>query len=1229
MQNALCNRPVFAFILGIRGNRFVTTPTEGRSGHTALILSVVTKTMRVMQLTAILLTVCSLAVAATSSSQSVTFSGKNVGLEKIFSVIEQQTGFVVVYEEGLLKAAAPVSIDAKDMPVEAFVLKVLDHQPLSYSITNRTIAIQRKNAVAPKFSDISPEIDVPPIKISGTIVGNEGQPLAGATVRVRGKNISAITDDNGYFELTADAGSILLISYVGFKQREFRVNSTEPVRIDLIQIRGDLDTAEILINTGYQKISRERFVGSYQQLDSQAFHSRPGMGIIERLDGRVNSVFFNKKGSAALLPTVLIRGVSTLGPSGVLSAPTSFSPLIVIDNFPMPESFRLENVNANDVESVTVLTDAASASIWGARAGNGVIVITTKQGKYNQRIQVDVSSNVTITERPNLFFYDQITTSEFIDLEQYAFDKGAYDGTLGNSFSMPMVTPVIEILDRQRRGLLTTDQAKTQLDALRNHDLRQQLNDHVYRNAVQQQHYLSVRGGTNSLSYQMSAGYNRSLNSVKGVKPDEGYTLNTNTTFKPHRNLEILSGIQLTFGKNQSASLPILPNYPYALIADEDGNSLPIPNQVRLGYVDTVGNGTLLDWHYRPLDEIRNAENVTLTRFIRLNAAINYRLTSWLKAGVQFAFQNAFGYNRTFYNLKSYFARDLINRFTNFSHPTSSPNLRYPVPVGGILDLTSNLVKNYNLRSSLTVNKNFGVDHQIDGLVAWELTDSKGGYLSTSRTYGYDPATGSSRMNMDYLDPYPAFYAPTPFSSFFIPNINRAEEGDINRFVSILANVGYAYKSKYSVYASARRDGANLFGVSTNNQWKPLWSVGGSWEISKETFYKVNVLPLLKLRISYGYTGNSNNSLSGVFSYSNSLSLDPITGLPFAFPNYAPNNSLKWEEVGITNLGIDFGILKGQWLSGSLEIFRKKAEDVISLSPNPASTGVLSYVSNYANLDTEGYEIKLNSKNITGVFNWTSNFGWSYVKTKVTKLFIEGGRRIGDYLSYSLNPFPGQIIFGLSSYRWAGLDPSTGDPLGYYEGKISKNYNDIANDSVQHQVFHGSSLPLSTAFLRNNFSWKGLNIAFNFIGRFQYYFREPSITASATDGFLQGMISVDYYRRWQKPGDEAITNVPSIYYPISGAASGRSTFYQMSEIHVKRGDNIRLQDVNLSWQWNTKSTSIVPFQSITVFAYLNNINWIVWRSASSEWDPDFIGGSSGMPQPSPSKTWTLGATINF
>lgn len=1178
-----------------------------------------------MQFTAILLLAACLQVYAKGVAQ-VTLSEKKAPLEKVLLSIKKQSGYGLVYDEQMLqRKARPVDINVRDVSVEQALQLVFQNQPLTYEIAgNRLIFIKEKEIPQKKISESAPLLSA--TDVHGRVVNEKGDPVEGVNVLVKGTKMRTQTNVNGEFSLPGVASNAtLLFTHVSMESFEYKVQdgSTNDILIKLKAKITALGEIAVTVNTGYQKVSQERFVGSFSQLDSNAFHRRAGMGIIERLDGTVPGVLFNKKGTTSFSP-IQIRGISTLG-----IQQTSTDPLVVVDNFPMGTGFDMNNINPNDVESVTVLKDAAAASIWGSRAGNGVIVVTTKKGKYNQRFRLSVSSNVTIQNKPNLFYYPRVSSSDFINIEQFLFSQGFYDDDINNTYTYPVISPVVEILARQRAGLFSSDIAAKQIDSLRKYDIRNDLNKYVYRQAFQQQHYFAFSGGSNTLAYQFSAGYNHSLNSTQNSKGDNQYTINTNTSFRPINDLEIQAGIGFTLGENRSYNFPDLSYYyPYLRLTDDGGNLLPVPKNYRQGYIDTAGAGVLLNWSYRPLDEIRLADIHTTAKYVSLNFGISYKFTDWLTAALHYQYQNSSANTRNYQNQQTWLSRNLINQFTNPFQ--TNPDLRYPVPVGGILDVSSGQFKNYNLRGTLNLNKRLGREHLLTVLAGAEISDSKGGYGSNQRLYGYNDQTGSYKTNIDYLNPYPNIYGTYPGTVGYIPSNNGYAESAINRFVSIMANASYTYKSRYNFYASARKDGSNVYGVNTNNKWKPLWSTGASWDISKEDFFKVKWVPFLRLRASHGYTGNANNTISGKFIISYAASPDPNTGFPFARAGRAPNPDLKWEEVKIDNIGLDFQLLKNR-ISGSLEVFQKRSKDVIADKRTPPTSGVFVFTLNYASMKTNGFELSLNSKNTQGPVVWTTNFALSHAKTIVTNVNTSIGSKARDFVDYNINAVPGRIVYGISSYRWAGLDPATGDPQGYYKGQVSKNYQSIFTDSVQNQVFHGSALPLYSAFIRNNISWKGFTLSVNITGRFDYYFRQPALTLDYSPTMASTSYSADYYNRWQKPGDEAFTNVPSMPYPVPSAVSQRNTFYRFAEIHVKRADNIRLQDISLSYQWNNEKNKRIPFQSIRFFFYPNNLNLILWRASGSRYDPDFSGGSGdgdAVTAPVP-KTWTTGMTINF
>lgn len=1174
-----------------------------------------------MKLTLFLLTAVLMSASAKSVAQTLTLSGKNLALEKVFESVKKQTGYVFLYPKTVLAKAKPVTVNAQNMPLEEFLKLIFKDQPLGYVIDSKTINVTpyRASNDRPASSPVIANEGNDPsnhhpalIDIKGRILNERNEPVV-ATIMIKGSTRATTSNEQGFFELKGvEERAILVISGVNIETMEWRLSGKTELELRARTKIKEEDEA-VVINTGYDRIAKERFVGSYSQLDSASYHRRAGMGIIERLDGTVTGLQFNKKQQELTIPNIQVRGVSTL--VGIRNAPNG-EPLIILNNFPYDQG--LNSINPNDVESITVLKDAAAASIWGARAGNGVIVITTKKGKYNQAVSVKASSNFMLNEMPDLYYYPQLSSSEFIDFEKYMYSAQFYAPLVNNTLSYPAISPVVEILSRVERGLMTQEEADALIDPLRNLDLRTDVEKYILKKSLQQQHHLSIAGGSEKLRYALSLGYNITSPPVKNSRSDDQITINSNIGFKPSKNFEIRSNIMLSQGNARAASTEISGGswfYPYSRLMNEDGTYAAVVKDIRMGYVDTVGGGALLDWSYRPLQEIALYDRTITTRSAIVSLDATYQVTNWLSAQLVSQFGFTTNSVRDFQSVESYAVRNQVNNLTNLFETT--PMLRNPLPIGNILDLSEGQSVSNSLRAQLIVNKSWGSLHKLNGMISSDISDAQSSGKQ-SRFYQYNNETGAYNNNIDYVNYYPV-YGPRGAVSRVGAN-NAYREGITSRNVSLAGNMSYNYANRYTFYASARRDGSNIFGQNTNNRWKPLWSVGGGWDIDRESFYKLNWLPQLKLRASYGYSGNVNNTISPLtaMEYRGYAS---YTQLPYAQILAPANPDLRWEKVRMINVGVDFSVVSDR-IGGSVEWFHKKSTDLIAGIVFPPSRGYESYTVNVGSMKGHGVEINLHSKNITGPVEWTSSFGLSYTKMIVTSVYMPNFYRASDFLSYALNPAIGRVAFGLSSYSWAGLDPVTGDPQGYLDGKVSKDYMAIGNDSVDNQVFHGSAIPLYTGFLRNNIRWKNLTISANITYRLNFYFRKPTFEVSQLS---MGTVHTDYFLRWQQPGDELRTTVPSLGYPVDPSLNGRDLFYRFASVNVLRGDNIRLQDIQA--QYTISNLKKLGIKSADFFLYVNNLNMILWRKNKSGLDPDFVdAGSRIIPTP---RSWTLGFNISL
>lgn len=1020
-----------------------------------------------------------------------------------------------------------------------------------------------------------------------------GSPLGGSTVTFKKAHLSAVTDLNGRFRFEdVQVPDTLVVSYTGYVTSGMPLKPPFSQEIVVTLVKDTHAIEEVTVSTGYQNIPQERATGSFDQINNQLIDREVSTNVITRLDGIASGVLFDRRSGPA---DFSVRGLSTL-------TSTIKQPLIVVDNFPYDGD--INNINPNDIESVTVLKDAAAASIWGVRAGNGVVVITTKKARYNQPLRVSVQSSFTYSGKPNLFALPVISTGDFIDVEEYLYGNGFYKSALSNR-RRPVISPVVELLNAETNGTISQADGNARISALRALDVRNDFEKYVYRHAINQQHSLQVSGGTSNMNNILSIGYDDDLQTLVG-NSYERVTVRDQNFYRPVKNLQVQTAIQYTESNtitdSQGGYGAIVPGggktalYPYAQLADAHGNPLPVTRDYRYNYIDTAGHGTLLDWTYKPLAETKIANNVLHLHDLLLNAGLKYQLMPCLSAELKYQYENSNGDQDNDYNENSYFTRNLINRYTQVSGGT----ITQVIPYGDILDLAQNNMASNDVRGQINFEKDWTDKHHLDIIAGGEI-DQKATEVNTERTYGYNSANLTS-LPVDYVNLYP-IYGNLGVSSQ-VPYMNSFS-GLMNRTVSAYANAVYTYDNKYTFSASARRDADNLFGVETNRKWTPLWSAGVSWLLSDEKFYPLQWLPRLKLRATYGYNGNVNNAIPALttIQYVVPISANSITGLPFAQVSNFPNPNLTWERSAILNFGLDFAT-KGNRLSGSIEYYYKNSTNLIGLIPVDLTVGAGQFLNeNSAQLKTHGVDIVVNSLNVNGSIKWNSSLLFStnfndvakylYTPANLTSLVGNGAL---------ISPIVGEPAYEIVSYKCAGLDPANGNPRAYLNGAVSEDYSSITTSAGSNDlIFSGPAMPQYFGSLRNDISWKSFMLSVNISYRFDYYFRR---NATSYYSLFNNWVGYnDFDRRWQKPGDEKTTDVPSMIFP---ANSSRDAVYDFSNITVSRADNIRLQDIRLSYQFNKSNSPSLPFKGLNIFAYANNVG-ILWRANKFGLDPDYTG----------------------
>jgi TonB-linked SusC/RagA family outer membrane protein len=1054
-------------------------------------------------------------------------------------------------------------------------------------------------------------------QVSGTILNKEHTALSGAAVQLIRAKKQTVSNNKGEFSLTnITIPDTLLLTHTGYQTKRIPISvGSNSINIEMEPVISELE--EVVVNTGYQSIPKERATGSFVQLDKELITRRVSPNVLDRLDGIASGLIFNRSNVSDEL--LSIRGRSTLLGSA------SASPLIVLDNFPYEGD--LNNINPEDVLSVTILKDAAAASIWGAKAGNGVIVITTRKGKINQAPKWEFGTGLTTSEKPDLSYNrNYLSSPSFIEIEQTLFSKGFYDANLVNTTSFPAITPAVAILQKKRLGLLSANDADAQLNALKNLDIRTDFNNYIYQPTLNRQATLSLRGGGANLAYSLSLGYDKNKDNLVRNQY-ERLTLRSENRYTLSRKLEVQTSFQYTrsnkannntyqFGSSQTNYTPSLVNalFPYAQLADPSGRSLSVIRDLKTNYLDSVEKLGFLDWRYRPIDEINLADNSTKINDLLMRVGFDYQLSSPLKISVQYQYENQSTVFRNLQVADSYAMRSLINKFSQRN--TSTGVFTYAYPNGGFLTQNNAQFSNNYLRAQLLYNRRIRNNHSINFIAGAEIKQN----ITTSNTYavyGYNDTYGNGVTNLNFQSSLPA----NPSGTATLPTISTTMNETTNRFISYYLNGAYTYKDRYTLSMSARKDGANIFGVNTNQQFTPLWSIGSLWKISREKSYPLSWLPILNLRATYGMSGNTLNATALLIAR---FATSSLTGYPGATISSAPNPDLSWEKVRNFNVGLDFA-LKGHGFSGTIEYYRKNGIDLIEAAPLAPSTGFTSFNGNAASTRTSGFDIVLHNTNLKGSFGWQTDFLLSSLHDEVTHFDTKyaANSLVNNY--GSLIAVEGKPLFGIFSYRWAGLDPSTGDPMGYLNKQISKDYTNIINTAkADSLVFNGSARPTFFGSLRNTFNYKNLSLSFNVMYKLGYYFRRTSTSLDYANAITNPGLNIDYDSRWQKPGDEAKTNTPSLVYPSN---TNRSNFYKFSEILVEKADNIRLQDIQLSYQLPDNKKVRPIFSHVQVYIYATNLG-LIWRANHLGIDPDFNGNSPSVSYTNP-KTISLGIRCGF
>ncbi|MET4544710.1 TonB-linked SusC/RagA family outer membrane protein [Pedobacter africanus] len=1116
------------------------------------------KIWRVMKLTTLLLFAAIMQVSAGTYAQRVSLSLKEAKLLTIFDQISDQTGYSFVVTNSILKDASTVTINVKNAALKEVLEQVFRNQPFEFTINNNSVLVKRKEtSVIEKLIGQFTAIDV-----RGKIVDEKGLPLPGATVKVKGGSKQVLTNTEGNFTLNSiEENSVLVISFLGYKNKE--VNAAKDVgTISLEVSAGELN--EVTISTGYQTLPKERVTGSFSSVSAKDLEQQRLSNMGSLLEGRIPG--YNNG---------LIRGTTSMT--------QKLYPLYVVDGFPIDNvnlnstetaTNGIPGLNLEDIESITVLKDAAAASIYGARAANGVVVIVTRKGKKGKP-QISASSTWTVS--PYRMYNDNFTNAaDVVDLEREwaannpnlkTANAATYAANLLQNIAYP--SQGINSILRYYAGQITQSAMETKLNELASagYQYYDDVEKYSKRNPFYQQYNLNVGTATETNALYASVTYRNNKAEDKYAGDETiGFNLNNSTQISKWLNMQI--GTYLSYNEEARQSYNTLsPGYsymPYDRLVNPDGSYLTSLAASRLSAntMNVIQNNGLYNMDITPLNEqsmnLGKQKNMSGRSFIKLNAKID----DWISYNASFQYEYATGRLNRLYDKNTYYVRSYVNSFATGNPGTTAT---FNVPYGNINYSQNRFNNSYNFRQQLNIDKTFAEKHNLTAIAGTELRNSK---LSTDLKYlyGYDPQTlNNVLLNEKLLGSFGGgLLGGNTFNSS-----SRAE--DINRFISLYANLGYAYDGKYLLTGSVRWDRSNLWGTSSKYQNTPIWSFGAGWNIYKESFFDVAWVDVLKLRLSHGIAGNVDPS-NAPFMTVNYYANNNVGGV-YGSIGSRPNPLLSWEKTTTTNAGLDFTLFNNR-LTGTLDYYYKQGRDLLAntMGVPTEGFGYSTYAINNGQMSNKGIEVSL-SGDIVRSNDLTWNLGVQYAnnKNKVTYVNVEAPVYFLQLDYPQAYPRIGNPYNAIYSYRWAGLT-STGLPQ-VYNDKGEKVLASPAN--LQSVHYAGTTVPVYSGSLNNMLEYK--NFTFSFLLTFEGGHKMRNtflpVLGSAYNGTLGGYVTQisavnkDIVNRWKNPGDEARTNIPRLVFGEDPAYNSQSMdIYQKADINVIDASNLRLRNISLAYK---------------------------------------------------------------
>lgn len=1080
------------------------------------------------------------------SQQKVTMDLGYATVKEVLTEFQRQTGQIVIYSSEKLDTRQKVKASFTNESVENFLSAILSASGMSYKIMEDYILIVPKNK-----EEISSQVQK--TVIQGSVIDENGRSLPGVSVVIKGTTIGVATDIDGNFSITVPEMKelILCFTFIGMEKREVVYEGQEKLKVVLKESASEMD--EVVV-TGYQEIKKTRMTGAVEVVTAKDIVNKGFTSVEDVLKGTLAGVTtMSITGRPGAQSQIRIRGINSL--TG------NTDPIWIIDGMPLqgdlPEvgvgaadlqntvlTSGIGNLSPDDIESITILKDAAATAIYGSRAANGVIVVKTKRGIAGQSY-VNVQVSYSFDEAPKSKL--EMMNSR----EKIAFETGLYAdfpevSIDGRAFSL---------LKDADMGKIDRDQANAELERLGN--INTNWYDEIFKLAHTQNYMVSLSGGSEKTQYYASLNYM----DQEGVMPNNRYDkfgASLKLTHDFNQRLRVYADLYANIRDDRTTASIVDPlEYatfanPYERPYDENGNYA----YDRSYYADLskVKDGYMYDFNV--LKDL--TENTSKTHYLsnQVNLKLEYKILDELLFSTQGTFANTSSHTQTVLNPGSFSSK--YKSWIKSIYPEKE--ITDDLNNGSLQEKTSRN-RAYTWRNQLEYARNFQDKHFISAVAGHEMSDSKShsfGYLSPE----YDPLYGI----IGFPDLSGVLATKVSLSSL----LSTSEEQD--RSVSFFLTGSYSYMDRYVISGSYRWDGVDIIGK--DNRFTPLWNISFKYNLHNEEFMKgVGWINALSLRGSFGYTGSIDHD-----AY-------PFTILKYGSTSYrydgekiptqiTPGNpSIKWQRKEDRSIGIDFSLWNNR-INGTVNYYNNDTRDLLDKKQTPVSSGRVEVKANVATLNNQGWEVSLNTLNINyKSFRWSTSFNIAVNKNRVLDTYYQNVAdlpsiaRSNSSQQYFVKDQPVEAWYG---YDFAGVDPATGHTLAYIDAK------DAQGNPIGHLTENGRYvIDMDTEYTTEAVAYLGEGYP-PVSGGFGTQFSLGRFSLSAQFSFMAGhkiksfesaygvQLSAAKYNqlsretwRWRKIGD--ITGIPG----YTNAKNASSQYFFSSQ--VEKGDYLKCNNISLGY----------------------------------------------------------------